>query len=152
MHDRPRARTMSLTRVVLASGRPVDLAELRLSSTYGGMPAGYPCKPVNDMVIKSLLHTTEHTFPTSPIHLVPPSREYPDQYAGAFGPVEILPPVACVGSFRSRALDPSHDPVDYFSALTVIWFQPTMRVPSECDAAASLREVDWEGLARDHEL
>lgn len=42
MHDRPRARTMSLTRVVLASGRPVDLAELRLSPTYGGMPAAIP--------------------------------------------------------------------------------------------------------------
>jgi hypothetical protein len=152
MHDRPRARTMSLTRVVLSSGRSVDLAELRLSSTYGGMPAGYPCKPVNDMVIKNLLSTADRTFSTTPVHLVPPPREYPDQYAGAFGPVEVLPSVACVGSFRSTALDPSHDPVLYRSALTVIWFQPTTEVPCECDAEGSLREVDWEGLARDYEL
>ena len=152
MHDRPRVRTMSLTRVVLSSGRSVDLAELRFSSTYGGMLEGYPCKPLNDMVIKGLLHTAEHTCPTTPIHLVPPPREYPDQYAGAFGPVEVLPTVACMGSFRSTALDPSHDPVLYRSTLTVIWFQPTTRIPYDCDAEASLREVDWEGLARDYEV
>lgn len=155
MHDRPRARTMSLARVVLCSGRSVDLAELRLSSTYGGMTEGhpgYPCGPVNDMVIKGLLSTAERTSFSTPVHLVPPPREYPDQYAGAFGPVEVLPSVACVGSFRSTALDPSHDRVLYHSALTVIWFQQSARVPSECDAEGALREVDWEGLARDCEL
>ena len=152
MHDRPRARTMSLARVVLSSGRSLDLAELRLSSTYGGMPQdcpGYPCKPLNDMLIKSLLSTAAHTSPATPVHLVPPPREHPDQYAGAFGPVEVLPSVACVGSFRSSALDPAHDPVLYHSALTVIWFQPTVRVPCDCDAEGSLRSVDWEGLAQD---
>lgn len=155
MHHRPRARTTSLARVVLSSGRSVDLAALRLSSTYGGVPEdwpGYPCKPVNDMVIEGLLSATAGTSPATPVHLVPPPRAYPDQYAGAFGPVEVLPSVACVGSFRSSALDPSHDPVLYHSALTVIWFQPTARVPCECDAEGSLRGVDWEGLARDYKL
>jgi hypothetical protein len=143
---------MSLTCVVLSSGRSVDLTELRLSSTYGGMIEGYPCKPVNDMAIKGLLSTAERTFPTTPVHLVPPPREYPDQYAGAFGPVEVLPSVACVGTFHSTALDPNHDPVLHRSALTVIWFQSTTWVPSKCDAVAALRDVDWEGLARDYEL
>lgn len=152
MHHRPRARTMSLTRVVLASGRATDLCELRLSSTYGGMPDDYPCKPVNDMAIKNLLHDAERTFPTTPIHLVPPPREYPHQYAGALGPVEILPPVACVGTFRSTALDPTHDPVLHRSILTIIWFQHTPHVPCGCDAERGVREVDWEGLARDCEL
>ncbi|MFF4256447.1 hypothetical protein ACFY1L_35135 [Streptomyces sp. NPDC001663] len=152
MHHRSRARTMSLSRVVLASGRCVDLADLRLASTYGGMPEGYPCKPVNDMVIKGLIRAAERTCPATPVHLVPPPREYPHQYAGALGPVEVLPSVACVGTFRSTALDPAHDPLLYRSALTVIWFQPTTRIPSECDAEASLRELDWDGLARDCEL
>ena len=151
MHDRSGVRTMSLTRVVLATGRSVDLADVRFTSTYGGLD-GYPCKPFNDLVIRGLLSATERSFPSAPVHLVPPPREYPDQYAGAFGPVEVLPSVACVGSFRSSALDPSHDPVLYHSALTVIWFQPTARVPCECDAEGSLRGVDWEGLARDCEL
>ncbi|MBO4258920.1 hypothetical protein GRC12_34410 [Streptomyces griseorubiginosus] len=152
MHDRPRVRFMSLTRVILTSGRSVELTELRLSSTYGRMLEGYPCRLVNDMKIKGLLHTAERVFPTTPVHLVPPAREYPDQYSGAFGPVEVLPPVACVGSLHSAPLDPAHDPVLYRSSLTVIWFQPTPDVPHECDAEAGLREVDWAELARDFEL
>jgi len=143
---------MSLTRVLLTSGRSVDLVELRLVSTYDGMPEGYPCRPVNELKIKGLLRSAEHDFPATPVHLVPPPREHPDQYAGAFGPVEVLPAVACVGAFRSTALDPEHDPVLYRSMLTVIWFQATARVTSGCDAEGALREVDWEGLARDQEL
>lgn len=143
---------MSLTRLALSSGRSIDLSELRFSSTYGGMLEGYPCKPVNDMKIKGLLLTAERAFPSSPVHLVPPVRDYPDQYAGAFGPVEVLPAVACVGAFHSSALDPDHDPVLYRSALTVIWFQPTPLVPSGCDAETGLQTVDWEELARDYEL
>ncbi|MGI5456178.1 hypothetical protein ACQEWB_24015 [Streptomyces sp. CA-249302] len=143
---------MSLARVILTSGRSVDLSEVRFSSTYGGLLEGYPCKPVNDLKIKGLLHNARRTFPTGPVHLVPPPREYPDQYAGAFGPVEVLPPVACVGAFRSTALDPAHDPVLYRSALTVIWFQSTTRVPEDRDAVTALRDVDWEGLAEDYEL
>ncbi|MFE5815851.1 hypothetical protein [Streptomyces sp. NPDC056479] len=143
---------MSLARVVLTSGRSLDLAELRFSSTYGGMLEGYPCKLVNDMKISSLLRAAEGDHPSTPVHLVAPPREYPDQYAGAFGPVEVLPRVACVGTFHSTALDPGRDPVLHRSTLTIIWFQPTTRVPADCDAEDALREVDWEGLARDYEL
>lgn len=152
MHRRPRVPTMSLARIVLTSGRSIDLSELRLSSTYGGMLEGYPCKLVNEMKIQGLLRSAAREFPSSPVHLVPPPREYPDQYAGGFGPVEVMPSVACVGSFRSHALNPSHDPVLYRSALTVIWFQPTTQVPSGCDAEDGLRDVAWEELAKDHEL
>ncbi|MBT2421307.1 hypothetical protein J7F01_35310 [Streptomyces sp. ISL-22] len=143
---------MSLTRLVLMSGRSIDLSELWLSSTYGGMLEGYPCKLVNEMKIKGLLRDAEEAHPTTPVHLVPPPRDYPDQYAGAFGPVEVMPTVACVGAFRSTALDRDHDPILYRSALTIIWFQPTPHVPSGCDAEEALREVPWEELARDYEL
>jgi hypothetical protein len=152
MHHRPKVPTMSLARVILTSGRSLDLSELRFSSTYGGMLQGYPCKPVNDLKIKSLVRAAEGDHPSVPVHLVPPPREYPHQYAGAFGPVEMLPAVACVGAFRSTALDRDHDPVLHRSALTIIWFQPTTRVPSGCDAEDALREIDWEGLARDCEV
>ncbi|MDQ0600554.1 hypothetical protein QF037_004899 [Streptomyces canus] len=152
MHHRPRVPTTTLARLVLTSGRSIDLSELRLSSTYGGMLEGYPCKPVNEMKIKGLLQSAERDFPRTPVHLVPPPREYPDQYAGAFGPVEVLPSVACVGRFRSDAMNPAHDPVLYRSDLTVIWFQPTTQVPSGCDAEAGLRDVAWDELARDYEL
>ncbi|NNN32833.1 hypothetical protein HLK59_21195 [Streptomyces sp. S3(2020)] len=143
---------MSLARLVLTSGRSIELSELRLSSTYGGLLEGYPCKPVNEMKIRGLLRSAEREFPGSPVHLVTPAREYPDQYSGAFGPVEVLPTVACVGRFRSNAMNPAHDPVLYRSGLTVIWFQPTTQVPSGCDAEDGLRDVAWDELAEDYEL
>ncbi|MFI1419744.1 hypothetical protein ACH4VX_17465 [Streptomyces sp. NPDC020731] len=143
---------MSLARVLLDSGRSVDLAELRMSSTYDGPLEGYPCKPLNDRKINRLLRSAGRAFPGTPVHLVPPPREYPDQYAGAFGPVEVLPAVTYVGSFRSEALDPAHDRSLYRSRLTVAWFQPFPRVPSGRDAEPSLRDLSWERLAEDEEL
>ncbi|WAZ22751.1 hypothetical protein STRCI_004042 [Streptomyces cinnabarinus] len=143
---------MSLSRIVLPSGRPVDLMELQLSSTYGGMLEGYPCAIVNKMKITGLLRSAERAFPSSPVHLIPPVREYPDDYSGAFGPVEVIPKVACLGSFRSTAVDPSLDPVLHRSHLTVAWFQPTPQTPSGSVDDHPLRELAWEELAEDHEL
>ena len=105
---RPGAPTMSLARMVLTSGRsrrPRRAAVLLdVRRTAGGLPVqagqrhadqGPPARPPSA------------PSPATPVHLVPPPREYPDQYAGGLGPVEVLPAVACVGSFRSTALDPT---------------------------------------------
>ncbi|PZH04623.1 hypothetical protein C1I97_19415 [Streptomyces sp. NTH33] len=143
---------MQLSRIVLSSSRSIELSELRLSSTYGGMLEGYPCRPVNDRKVSGLLRAAERAFPATPVHLVPPSRDHPDQTAGAFGPVEVLPSVACIGAFRSTAVAPDHDPVLYRSALTVVWFQPAPDVPSGDGADLALRDIRWEELARDYEL
>ncbi|MET9150726.1 hypothetical protein ABZX82_05540 [Streptomyces griseoflavus] len=143
---------MALARVVLSSGRSVDLSELRMSATYAGLLEGYPCKRLNDLRIAGLLRTAEHTFRRAPVHLIPPPREYPDQYAGAFGPVEVLPAVTCVGSFSSEAVDPAHDRVLYRSHLTVVWFQSAPHVPTGCDAEPALRDLSWDLLATDEEL
>ncbi|CAM5634059.1 hypothetical protein [Streptomyces purpurascens] len=147
---------MALARLTLASGRSVDLAELRFSSTYGDLLStygdlleGYPCRPVNDLRIRELLRAAERSHPGTPVHLVPPPRERPDQYAGGLGPVEVLPGVACLGMFHSTALDPAHDPVLYRSRLAVVWFQPAPHLPSGCDTERALRHIDWPGLARD---
>ncbi|QNP71689.1 hypothetical protein IAG44_21160 [Streptomyces roseirectus] len=144
---------MSLTRVVLLSGRSIELSDIRLSSTYGGMLEGYPCARVNDMRINGLLRGAERESPRTPVHLIDPPREYRDDGSkGPFGPVEILPAVACVASFRSSPVSPSLDPGLHRSALTVVWFQPTPQVPSGTDADKRLRALPWEGLARDDEL
>ncbi|MEU2587900.1 hypothetical protein ABZ612_34425 [Streptomyces avermitilis] len=143
---------MSLSHIALLSGRSTELTELRMSSTYGGMLEGYPCKPINDMKVRSLQRQAERAFPSTPVHLVPPSREYPDQTAGAFGPVEVLPSVACIGAFRSIAVAPELDPVLHRSALTVVWFQTGLDVPSDKDADLVLRNIRWEELAQDYEL
>ncbi|MER5958278.1 hypothetical protein ACFC18_32005 [Streptomyces sp. NPDC056121] len=139
---------MSLGHIVLSSGRSIRLTELRMSSTYGGMLEGYPCKRINDLKVSWLQRQAECAFPSTPVHLVPPSREYPDETAGAFGPVEVLPSVACVGVFDSAALDPSMDG----STLVIAWFQPAPEVPAGEDADLALRSIHWEELAQDYEL
>ncbi|WUS98478.1 hypothetical protein OHA46_18190 [Streptomyces sp. NBC_00708] len=143
---------MSLSRIVLSSGRSVELTEIRMSSTYAGFLEGYPCKPVNDMKTRGLRHQAGKAFPSTPVHLVPPRLDHPDGTAGAFGPVEVLPPVACVGLFRSTAVDPALDPVLHRSALAVVWFQSALDVPSGEDADPALRDLRWDDLARDYEL
>ncbi|MFJ8938228.1 hypothetical protein ACIRL0_21305 [Streptomyces sp. NPDC102365] len=143
---------MSLSHMALSSGRSIELIELHISSTYGGMLEGYPCKPVNEMKLRSLQGQAARAFPSTPVHLVPPSREYPDGTAGAFGPVEVLPSVACIGAFRSIAVAPALDPLLHRSALTVIWFQAGLDVPSGEDADLVLRNLRWEELAQDYEL
>ena len=150
--DHPAPPTLSLTRVALASGRTVDLSDLRLTPTYADMPETYPCRPVNDERIRALLHAAEHTPPAVPVHLIPPPREYPHQYAGALGPVELLPRVACVARLSSTPLNPANDPSLYRSGLTVLWFAPPPHIPNPYNTHPTLHTLDWPTLAHDYEL
>ncbi|MEU7696746.1 hypothetical protein [Streptomyces sp. NPDC039028] len=143
---------MPLSHILLPSGRSIELTELRMSATYGGMLEGYPCKPVNDMKVRGLLRQAERAFPSTPVHLLPPSCEYPDHAAGAFGPVEVLPSVASIGTFRSTTIAPELDSMLHRSALTVVWFQAGLEVPSGDDADLALRSIRWEELAKDYAL
>ncbi|MFH8576681.1 hypothetical protein OHB11_38530 [Streptomyces zaomyceticus] len=143
---------MPLSHIALSSGRSIELTELRMSTTYGGMLEGYPCRRINDMKVNGLLRRAEHAFSFAPVHFVPPSREYPDQTAGAFGPVEVLPSVACIGVFGSTAVDPELDAVLHRSALIVAWFQATPDLPSGENADLALRGIPWDELAKDYEL
>jgi hypothetical protein len=143
---------MSLSHIVLTSGRSIELVQLRMSSTYGGMLEGYPCKRINDMKVSGLQREAERGSSSATVHLVEPSREYPGETGGHFGPVEMLPSVACIGVFSSTAIDPELDPVLHHSGLTMAWFQATPDVPSGEDADLALRSVRWEELAKDYEL
>ncbi|WP_329034420.1 hypothetical protein [Streptomyces sp. NBC_00178] len=73
-----------------------------MSTTYGELLEGYPCRRVNDMQVTGLLRRAEHAFSFAPVHLVTPSVEYPDRTAGAFGPVEVLRSTAFSGTSRRR--------------------------------------------------
>jgi hypothetical protein len=59
--------------------------------------------------------------------------------------------VACIGAFRSTALAPELVG-GHVSALTVVWFQTGLDVPSGKDADLVLRSIRWEQLAQDYEL
>ncbi|WP_435175045.1 hypothetical protein [Actinacidiphila sp. bgisy145] len=140
---------MPLSRMVLSSGRSIDLTELRMSSTYAGVLEGYPSKLFNDRTVRRLRRRAEAAFPSAPVHLLPPTRSYPDGPAGPFGPVEVLPSVTCIGVFDSTVVSPALDPVLHRSTLTVAWFQPT---PSPEHADPALHTLPWDTLAGDYAL
>ncbi|GLW51532.1 hypothetical protein Stsp02_71930 [Streptomyces sp. NBRC 14336] len=118
------------------------------------MLEGYPCSLVNRMEIARLLKFAEGVSPSGRVHLIEPEREYPDgtEGGGGFGPVELIPPVACVGVFRSTVIDPAQDPVLHRSRLTVAWFQRAPQAPSGDVDDHPLRALAWEDLAEDYEL
>ncbi len=142
---------MALAHIVLTSGRSIELSDVRLSSTYGGMLEGYPFRRWNDLKLERLLRSVEKDRLSIPVHLVAPVRELPDLPAGGFGPVEMLPAVTCVGSFTSQPIDPERESVLHYSALTVVWFQATPDIPSGEDADHGLRSLCWDDAARDFE-
>ncbi|MFG2990652.1 hypothetical protein ACGFZK_15420 [Streptomyces sp. NPDC048257] len=142
---------MPLTRIDLISGRKVEISEIRLNSTYGGMLEGYPFARWNDAQLSGAIQRAEMAFPTVPVHLVPPRRELPDLTGGPFGPVELLPSVTCLGLFTSHPVAPALNPVLHYSALTVVWFQDAATVPSADCADPALLTIPWEELARDSE-
>ncbi|GLW73109.1 hypothetical protein Kpho02_54080 [Kitasatospora phosalacinea] len=138
---------MSLTRVLLTSGRSIRLDEVRMSSTYGGLLEGYPCRRVNDWSIRSLRDAAVRQYPSLPVHLVEPVRELPeDGHRGLMGPEERLPLVRCVGLFSSHPV--GRDDAD-FSQLVVAWYQPGPELADLAAAVPGLAELPWDGLARD---
>ncbi|MFD8693256.1 hypothetical protein [Kitasatospora purpeofusca] len=143
---------MALTKIHLSSGRSIELADVRLSSTYGGFLEGYPVRRINDLKLERALRNAREAAPSVPVHLVDPVRHLPDDTPGAFGPVEVLPAVTCVGRFTSRPVDPGRDAVSYYSALTVVWFQDAPVLPTEEDGGTALGDLRWEDLAEDFEI
>ncbi|MFI6862926.1 hypothetical protein ACIBKZ_24045 [Streptomyces sp. NPDC050421] len=142
---------MSLSHLTLSSRRSIDLAELRLRSTYGGLLEGAPTQRVNERITAHLVRTAETAYPGRPVHLIPPettARGWADHRGE---PIEDLPAVACIGAFNSTEIDPAHNSGWYFSALVVVWFQPTPDPPTNDNAPAALRGLPWEDLARDLE-
>ncbi|MFI5533000.1 hypothetical protein ACIA8O_31130 [Kitasatospora sp. NPDC051853] len=141
---------MPLTQLVLNSGRTVELHSVTLSSTYGGFLEGYPCGRVNDLKLAGLRR--QAVTGGRPGYLVEPPRELTGDPGRAFGPVELLPAVTCVGRFTSEPVDPELPRYLHESGLTVIWFQPTPELPSGTAAVPGLLDVPWDEFARDEEL
>lgn len=142
---------MTLAHVELACGRNLGLSTIRLDSTYGGLLEGYPCTRLNDRLLSALRSWAGTTYPSLPFHLIDPPRAYPDKAPGPWGPVELLPPVRCLGPFSSLPLDEDHEPVLYESVLVVGWFQADVSLPVGEDAMPRFRLLAWEDLAQDRE-
>ena len=110
---------------------------------------------LNDMIVDGLAHEAGRLLPRAPIHIVSPVRTRPEQDLKGqvpFGPLELLPPVICMGRFSSDPVDPDLDPVLHRSRLVVVWFQDDAAVPTGSDIPAALYDVRWEDWAKDEEI
>jgi hypothetical protein len=145
---------MSLAQVELMSGRQLALSNVRLSSTYAGLLEGYPCARMNDLMVTGLIRRAEGMFPALPVHVIEPVRTYPHpgERPGAFGPIEVLPAVGCIGAFSSAPVSSTCDPVLYRSDLIVVWFQAEPLALIGKDVLTSFQDIPWEELAKDGEL
>jgi hypothetical protein len=146
---------MTLARIDLVAGRPVELMSLTIALTYGGLLEGYPNARMNDALIAGLGRRRGDGCGSPPVHVIPPPRSRPEPGQGTrmpFGPVETLPAVYCEGLFRSRPVDGKLDPVLHESLLLVVWFQDDLARPVADFAASAVRGLAWDHLAEDTEL
>ncbi|WP_262403740.1 hypothetical protein [Actinomadura sp. CNU-125] len=127
---------------------------MRIHSTYDGLLEGYPTAQMNESLLGSLGKRREFRYRTAPpVHVVRPPRTNPERgRRGAFGPMEVLPPVYCVGFFDSARIDEDHDDVLYRSWLDVVWFQDDIAGPPVEFVTAAVADLPWDGLAEDYEL
>ncbi|WP_157845223.1 hypothetical protein [Pseudofrankia sp. EUN1h] len=141
--------------ITLSSGRRTYLSQVWMTGTYDGLIEGYPFRYINDRMVANLPQQGAHRFPGSPVHVIPPIREYPEAQPGRhlpFGPEELLPRVICVGMFESSAVDTGPDAPLYRSRLVVVWMQPTAVLPSDETAGLDLRDLPWDEMAKDEEI
>lgn len=146
---------MALARVELGSGREVSLSELHLTSTYGGLIEGYPCKRVNDHIVSGLAVRAGRIFPGGPVHVIEPVPDEPEvdpSERWPFGPPQWLPAVTCFGSFSSSPVNPGIDSVLHYSRLVVVWFQAEATVMDAQQISPAVRDLHWDDWAEDEEV
>jgi hypothetical protein len=78
--------------------------------------------------------------------LIEPAQT-PIEYEGTYplGEPAALPSIGCVADFVAFG-------GDYYTSLTVIWFQDDYAFPISPEAERALVALDWENLAKEQEL
>ena len=146
---------MTLARLTLETGREIDLSEVHMESTYGGLLEGYPSALLNDAIVESLAGRASRLLPGGPVHTIDPQRTQPlDEVSTvwAFGPLETLPAVIVMGRFQSLPVDREADPVLNYSRLVVVWFQDEPTLPETGQAPSVLLRLNWDLVAQDDEV
>ncbi|NMO15636.1 hypothetical protein HPC49_03045 [Pyxidicoccus fallax] len=136
----------------LATGRIIHLRALDQSHVYEGLLEGAPTKKMNQGILGRLLEEARNLKAGEP-YLVTP-RETPIEMSERlrpypFGEPAALPPIACVGRFRS--FQPARDKNCDASELVVVWLQDSFAFPIAPGVEEHLKALDWERLAHDFE-
>lgn len=137
---------MTPLELTLASGRKITLEELVQCRTYAGLLAGYPTRPLNRRRVERAIERARESLIGTPL-LIEPVETDCGAPTGADEPRVELPPITCIGSFRSDA--PARDLEEVDSYLTVVWFQPEWALPIDAAIIHRIEAVDWELLATD---
>lgn len=145
---------MGLIKLRLAVNRSVELVKLEVSRTYGGFLEGAPVAGLNDSHLASLERRLTQKYGHMGVHIIPPRRTVPDpaDTDRRGEPVELLPPIECVGIFESRPVENPQDDAWRVSLLVLVWHQDDLTLPFSDDAKARLAAVDWDRHARDCEM
>jgi hypothetical protein len=118
------------------NGITVDLAELWVSRTYGGLLEGIPNERYNDERIQRAISAAKEPHKGWwPVHLIAPQIEY-IKYPR-------LPEFQCIGMFDVNI--PKNQDLDG-SACVLVWFQKQSVVNG---IELSLSELDWWKVAKD---
>jgi hypothetical protein len=138
--------------MVLMSGRDVQLLRLEVSAG-GTFLEGYPSARWNDMQLAALTRNLAERYraPASTSSIRHDTPGAAGHTARPFGPVELLPPVQCIGVFGSHPIDPDADSVLTESTLVVAWYQAEPVLPFDDDTRHRIQTLHWDRLARDHE-
>jgi len=114
----------------------IELVRLEQSRTYYGVLAGKLFPTVRPRRIEDALERArkDSLEGTEPLLLAPPEG------------LE-LPEVTTIATFDSGELKRAGS--EPYSSLTVVWFQEGFGVEVGERVLGQLREVDWEGLAKD---
>jgi hypothetical protein len=132
----------------LADGRLVELEFLEQHLTYAGVLCGrFSAEDHDRRVAKFVAAARERRPWLGEIHVIAPVRKPLPYRADSSAPVaELLPRVMALANFMSLA--PARDESEMFSTATFVWFQEEFGLPDE-RAIGALREVEWNGIARD---
>ena len=137
-------------KIQIQGDREINLTCLYQEATYTGLLEGLPTRQMNERIFHSYQEKSMKLFPNSPVFLVEPSQT-PIEYHRAypFGDPASLPPIACVGLFKSSAFDHS---VLHYTELAIVWFQREFAVPIDEAILQKIKIINWAEHAIEYEV
>jgi hypothetical protein len=136
--------------IKLTSGHTITLESLSQEKTYANLLEGLPRAKFNDEIIERWRKEAVKSEHQRVVLINPVRRPGPTKFStpgddAAWGPIENLPQIVCVGMFQSSR--PVRKQQAHFSLLNIVWFQDQFALPIDAGVMAQIAKLDWEHLA-----